>query len=218
MENFFDIIHKHELFEGIPTSDLRAMLACLNPVEKDYKKGEFITHIGDRIDFVGIVLMGEITIAKIDKDGNENVIAQITSGNIFAEVFVCANIHISPVAIIADVNSKILFLDYRKITTTCSSSCTFHQKLIANMLKILAQKSLYLNKKIDIISQKTLRDKILLFLNYERNGMKKFHITLNREQLANFLCADRSALSSELSKMQKDGVIRYKKNEFELIE
>ncbi len=217
MKNYFDLVCAHPIFDNITREDFNAMFNCISAFEKSYAKNEYILHLGDKIDFVGIVISGEVRVMKSDENGNETIIAEISDGDIFLEVFACADIFQSPVSIVAGAKSRVLFLDYRKIVTTCSSSCRFHQTLISNMLKVIARKSLYLNQKIDIISKKTLREKIMAYFNYSRRGAKKFTIELNREQLASFLCADRSALSNELSKMQKEGIIKFSKNEFEIL-
>ncbi len=216
MKNNYDNISDNKLFTGITAENLSAMFSCMGSYEKKYSKNENILYEGDTVNFVGIVLKGAVKIINSDYDGNEVVIAEVTEGDMFAEVFACAEIFRSPVNIVSASESVVLFIDYRKIVTTCSSSCAFHHKLISNMLKIIARKSLYLNRRIDIISKRTLRDKILTYFHYESMGRKHFTISMNREELANFLCADRSALSNELSKMKKDGLIDYNKNDFKL--
>ncbi len=214
MQKNYSRIMGNKLFNSILEKDFNSMITCLGAFEKNYDKNEVILNEGDKINFVGAVLEGSVKIIKIDYDGNEVIIAEVFEGDIFAEVFACAEIFRSPVSIISATQSRILFFDYRKIITACSSSCLFHQQLISNMLNVVANKSLYLNKRIDMISKKSLRDKILTYFHYESMGRKQFSVSMNREELANFLCADRSALSNELSKMKKDGLIDYRKNEF----
>lgn len=217
MKNKYTKIINNQLFDKIDEKDLQGILTCLGAFEKIYSKNEIIVNEGDRINFVGIVIEGGVKILKTDYNGNEVIIAEVANGEMFAEVFACAEILKSPVSITATTNSCVMFFDYKKIISSCSSSCSFHQQLILNMIGILAKKSLYLNRRIDIISKRTLRDKILTYLNYERGGLNKFCISMNREEMANFLCADRSAVSNELAKMKKDGIINYKKNEFTII-
>ncbi len=217
MEKNYNKIISNKLFNNIRENDFYSMRHCLGAFEKSYGKNEVILNEGDSINFVGAVLEGSVKIVKTDYDGNESIIAEVLDGDTFAEVFACAEIFRSPVSIISTTQSKILFFDYRKIITACSSSCVFHQKLISNMLNVVANKNLYLNRRIDIISKKSLRDKILTYFYYESMGRKRFSISMNREELANFLCADRSALSNELSKMKKDEIIDYAKNEFTLL-
>lgn len=218
MQQNYNKIIGNVLFDHISEKDFSAMLACLSAFHKTYSKKEVILNQGDKISSVGIVLKGTITISKTDYDGNEVMIGVVSEGEMFGEIFACAEIFRSPVSVRSAIESTILFLDYGKIITTCSSSCVFHRQLIANMLKVVANKGLYLNRRIDVISKKTLRDKILTYFQYESMGLKKFTIAMNREEMARFLCADRSALSNELSKMQKEGLIQYAKNTFEFID
>ncbi len=217
MEEYYKKIISNRLFNNISEKDFNSMLVCLGAFEKNYGKNEVVLNEGDSINFVGAVIEGSVKIIKTDYDGNEVIIAEILEGDIFAEVFACAKISRSPVSIISTVQSSVLFFDYKKIITACGSSCVFHGQLISNMLNVVASKSLYLNRRIDVISKKTLRDKILTNFHYESMGRKHFCLSMNREQLASFLCADRSALSNELSKMKKDGLIDYRKNEFTLL-
>ncbi|MGL5259307.1 MAG: Crp/Fnr family transcriptional regulator [Lachnospiraceae bacterium] len=217
LEEKYKILKTNYLFHQVNMDEFKGMIACLDAKEKTFKKNEFILRVGDPISFVGIVLKGSIKIIKEDIEGNQQVIAKLVEGELFGETFACADISRSPVAIQGTQECEILLLDYGKIIHTCSSTCISHQKLVENMLKILAMKNLYLNQKIDIISKRTLREKIISYFEYERKGRSTFSISFNREELANYLCADRSALSNELSKMQKEGIIRYQKNNFEIL-
>ncbi len=216
MEGNYSKIISNSLFDGIAEGDFSAMLACLGAFEKTFGKNEFIIHEGDHIPWIGIVVDGGIRIHKTDYQGNEVIIAEVFGGDIFAEVFSCAEVFRSPVSIVASTESRILFFDYQKIISPCCTSCQFHQRLITNMLTIVARKTLYLTRRIDVISKKSLRDKILTYLGYESGGRSQFTISMNREELANFLCADRSALSSELSKLKKEGLIDCYKHQFTL--
>ncbi len=217
MQKNYSKIINNILFKNVSEKNFSSMIACLGSYDRRYNKNEIILNEGDNINFVGAVLEGAVKIIKTDYDGNEVIIAEVLEGDIFAEVFACAEICRSPVSIIASADSKVLFFDYRKIISTCSSSCMFHQQLIANMLNVIARKCLYLNRRIEVISKKTLREKILTYLYHESMGLEKFTISMKREELASFLCANRSALSNELSKMKEDGLIDYYKNEFKLV-
>ena len=132
-------------------------------------------------------------------------------------MFACAGIKVSPVTVSACSDCEILYLDFDKVSKPCCKSCSFHLSLIENMLKIIARKNLMLNQKIEILSKRTLREKLLCYFDYQRNNSAKFTISFNREQLASYLCANRSVVSAELSKMQDDGLILYSKNTFEIL-
>lgn len=217
MNNVFELVHGNPLFDGIDFSDFSVMFEYIDARTKQFKKNEPILLSGNPIDFVGIVLHGSVKIVRSDSDGNDTILTELFSQAIFGETFACAGIGHSPVSIIATDASEILLFDYRKVVMTCGSSSGFQARLIENMLSLIAKKNLVLNQKIDVLSKRTLREKLLCFFEYERKGAREFTIHFNREELASYLCADRSAVSAELSKMQKNGMIRYTKNTFELL-
>ncbi len=217
MKSVFNIIKSNPLFKGIAFSDYEQIFACLSFKINNYKKGDFILHFGDKVHFVGIIISGAIKIIKDDYEGNSSIIAKLSKSEIFAETFACANILHSPVTVQASEDCEILLIDYRKIIYCCSNACEFHTKLIENMLNLIAIKNLKLSQKIEILSKRTTREKLLMFLDLHSGGMKKFTITFNREELAQYLCVDRSAMSNELSKMRDEGLIRFKKSEFEFL-
>ncbi len=216
MDKYFSVLRLNPLFADVEEENLNLMLNCLGFFEKSYMKNEFLLHEGQNVDYVGIVLAGKLNIIKSDFGGNEMIVASVAAGEMFCEVFACAGINRSPVSVTAVEKSKVLFIDFKKVISSCESSCVFHARLISNMLRVMATKTLFLNRKIEILSKKTLREKILCYFEYERGGKSQFRIGFNRQELANFLCADRSALSGELSKMQKEGIITYMKNDFKI--
>jgi CRP-like cAMP-binding protein len=193
------------------------MFNCLSARTDYYKKDDIILLSGNTVDFVGLVLSGNVKIIQEDKNGNIVIITELAASEIFGEVFACAGISHSPVTIIAKENVKILFINYKKIITSCTSSCIFHTKLIENMLKLIAKKYLELNQKIEILSKRTTREKLLAFFDMQRGTAKKFTIPFNREELAHYLCVDRSAMSNELCKMRNEGLMLFNKNIFELL-
>ena len=216
-ENIFVIIKNNPLFSGIGRGELEKIFGCVNARTRRYKKNECILLSGDTVDFVGLVLSGGVNIIKEDIDGNSMILAGLAESEIFGEAFACAGIDSSPVTVQASVDCEILFIGYKRIISVCPSACEAHTKLIENMLRLLAQKNLMLNKKIEILSKRTTREKLLLFFNAQRGTAKKFSIPYNREELARYLCVDRSAMSNELCKMRDEGLLRFRKNEFEIL-
>lgn len=207
------------LFKEINEADLNALLHCFSAVQKQYKKNQIIFMADDLVDTVGIVLAGSVHVVQEDFWGNQTILAHIESSGLFGEAFSCAELDRIPVSVVAVQNSDILMIDYRKIIRTCSSSCVFHTRLIKNMLSILAKKNVLLTQKMELLTRRTTREKILSYLSAQAQqaGSATFVIPFNRQELANYLSVDRSALSKELSKMQKDGILVYKKNQFELL-
>lgn len=207
------------LFEGMSAEDLAAVLSCLDARERRFLRRETVLALKGPANLVGIVLEGGISIYKEDLMGNQTLMGEAGPGQIFGEVFACAGIASLPVRVEALADSRVLFLDYKRIITTCSSSCQFHHRLIENMLSILARKALALNQKIEHISKRTTREKLLSYLEecMERAGGKSFEIPYNRQQLADYLCVDRSAMSSELGKLRDSGVLTFHRNHFTML-
>ena len=200
-----------------PFSDFEQLFNCLSVKTAYFKKDEVILLSGETINFVGLVLAGGVQIIKEDMDGRITILTELGVSEIFGEVFACAEITQSPVTIIATENAEIMLMDYKKIITSCTAACPFHARLIENMLKLIAQKNLMLNQKIDILSKRTTRDKLLSYFDAQRGMAKKFTIPYNREELAQYLCVDRSAMSNELGKMRDEGLIKFTKSTFEII-
>ena len=220
MNQYLDILLEVSLFRNINRSDIESLIQCLSARISNYKKDDIIFRIGDQVSMVGIVLEGGVQVVRDDLFGNRTILTTLAAGDIFGETFACAGVKILPVSVLTTADSKVLLMDYRRIITTCSSSCIFHQLLVENMLQILAQKNLMLNQKIDVISARTTRDKLMVYLTAlsqkEKNNC--FDIPYNRQGLADFLSVDRSAMSSELGKMRDEGILKFHKNHFEIIQ
>lgn len=218
MNNFLDIVDCCPLFRGISTDELQKLLACLSAVEKHYKKNNFVFIAGDNVTSLGIVLSGCVHVVQEDFWGNRTILTAIETGGMFGEAFSCAEIEKFPVSVMAIRPSDILLLDYKKIATLCSSACAYHSVLIKNMLQILANKNVMLTKKIESLTKRTTREKLLSYLSFEaqRAGRNKFIIPYNRQELAEYLSVDRSAMSNELSKMRDEGILSFERSKFEL--
>ncbi len=215
MKKYLSLLKSNELFHTIEETELESMLSCLNAETKRLKKNEVVLIAGSRPDYVGTVLEGELHIIKEDLDGNRTIVATVTPGDIFAEALCCAGVPESPVTVIATVDSVIMKLSFDRILHTCPHACTHHTKLIGNMLKVLAQKNLMLQKRMELTSVNSIRIKVLRYLgSFNISKGQPIKIPYNREEMANYLCVERSALSHELSRMKRDGLIDYWKSEF----
>ena len=219
MEKYLGVLKKVNLFEGIEPSDIKPLLSCLSASVAGYAKRQMIFVEGDSVDKVGIVLSGQVQVIKEDFYGNRNIVAVLNEGALFGETFVCADVRTLPVSVYAVTDCEILFVDYRRLITTCSNTCSFHQRLIFNMLRILANKNIGLTQKIEYISKRTTREKLLAYLSAESKRAKSNSITIpvNRQELADYLSVDRSAMSAELGRLRDEGILNFNKNWFELI-
>lgn len=219
MEKHLDTLKRVSLFKGLNDYELEKVLTCLNPIIRTYSKGSFVISSGDLVSSFGIILNGSGIVFNEDVFGNRNILAKLKKGSLFGEVFACAKIDSSPVCVLAESESIIMFIDYHRALFSCSNSCSFHNKIIENMVYIIANKNLNLTRKIEHISKRTIREKILSYLSTQStiNKSNSFNIPFNRQEMADYLGVDRSALSKELSKMACEGIVKYTKNYFELL-
>ncbi len=207
MNNFF--LQNTPLFHGIREEEIQAMMSCLGAREKHYQKDEVILRAGSPTAEIGLV-----------ESGSSNIFGHVVKGQIFAENYASIPGQELLCDVVAAEECEILFLNMRQLSSTCSKACSFHNRLIQNLLSISAKKNLGLSSRMMHIAPKGIRDRLLSYLSEQalKNGSSHFLIPFDRQQLADYLGVDRSALSNELSKMQKDGLITYRKNEFTLNE
>ena len=215
----FDILKSNSLFKDMSTNEIEKILVCLNAKARRYKKGSIIYMAGESAENIGIIMSGSVQIIKEDYLGNRSIIASLHQSEMFGEVFACAGIKKSPVTVVSAADCEIMLFNFNKIITSCTSACVFHTKLIENMLNIIAKKTIILNQKVQLLSGRSIREKIssYLVLQMEKSNSDSFEIRLNRNELADFLCADRSALSRELSNMRKDGIIDFSGEKFKVL-
>lgn len=213
-----EILSSSPLFENISEPEFRSMLGCVGYRTETYDKGGIIILESDSVKRVGVVISGAVHMVKEDIWGNNTLVAHIGVGEIFGETFVFGSIDRSAVTFTAAENSEIAFLNFDKVVHSCGQSCPHHRKLADNMIHMIADKNLRLMEKIEITSKKTLREKILSYLSVQsqRCGKTYFEIPLGRVELANYLCADRSALTRELNTMRDEGIIDFDKNTFRI--
>ena len=173
----------------------------------------------DEISAMGIVISGAVHLVRDDFWGNRTIITRIAPGEIFAESFACGKTGRVPLSAIAVEKTEVLFIYAQKISTVCTFACSFHTKVLNNMIQELAGKNVRLINKIQHITQHTTREKLISYLSTQAReaGSSSFDIPFNREELAEFLSLDRSAMSSELGRMRTDGLLTFRKNHFSLL-
>ncbi len=217
--NYF-FLKNTPLFHGIREEEIQAMLPCLNAREKHYRKDEIILRAGSPTAEIGLVESGSVNIVVNFYWGSSNIFGHVEKGSIFAENYASIPGQELLCDVVAAEDCEILFLNMQQLSSSCSRACSFHNRLIQNLLSISAKKNLGLSSRMMHIAPKGIRDRLLSYLSEQalRNGSSHFLIPFDRQQLADYLGVDRSALSNELSKMQKDGLIAYRKNEFTLSE
>ncbi len=209
-----------QLFRGINDEDLKAMLRCLGAWEKSYRKGEIILAEGQETEAVGVLLSGRAVIEHSDLWGANSVLGNVSPGAVFAETYACIPGETTLIRVTAAEDSAVLFLNVGKMLTTCSNACVFHAKLIRNLLTVCAVKNLQLSERILHTTSKSIRGRLLSYFSdcAKREGSYSFIVPFNRQQMADYLGVDRSTMCNELSKMQREGLIRYERSSFTILE
>ena len=203
-----------QLFRGLEEHEITSLLSCLNTVTRSYKKGEIILSEGMITENIGVVLSGMVLISYGDIWGNTSILGNAAPGCVFAEVYACIPGQPMLVTVSAVEDTSVLFMNVGRVLTTCTNACPFHTKLARNLLTVCAHKSLQLSQRILHTSSKSIRGRLMSYFSEcaKHAGSNSFLIPYNRQQLADYLNVDRSTMCNELSKMQKDGMIEYKKN------
>lgn len=206
------------IFRGLTEGELDGALSYLGAREKHYKKGDNLIMLGDEISTFGIITSGTVQISCDDIDGNRMIMATVTKGNMFAESLAVTANSDSPIYAVATEASSVLWLSAAPIRKNIVSS-PLHSKIISNFTSAIAFKCLSMNERIQILSKKTIREKVIAYISllpaHDKSG--EIVLPLSRQDMANYLGVERSALSRELSKMQKDGIISYTRNRFKFL-
>jgi len=209
----------YPLFKGVNQNSINIIMNCFKSVEKEYKKGMYIWHAGDEANYVGLVIKGQVNIVKDDISGDRVIISTVYNPMMFGESYAIAKISEYPVSVQAATDSKIVLIDIEKLMTPCSIGCSFHNKVIKNLVEIIAKKNMKLNNRIECITKKTIKRKLIFYLMDEMkmNENDEIQIPYNRNELSDYLNVNRSALSRVLSKLEEDGILIFNKNKFKIL-
>lgn len=219
MKKYIPVLKRTKLFSGVGEEDIASLLSCLGARKKEYKKGEYILREGEHISDIFILVEGKIHIQKDDYWGNRSILSVISVGEMFGEGYAAPESGALLNDVVAVEDSSVIFFDVKRILTTCSSACRFHNMIVQNMFFAVSDKNRKLVQKLVHMSGRTTRAKLISYLSEEakRQGSSAFTVPFNRQQLADYLCVDRSAMSNELCKMRDEGMIKFEKSRFELL-
>lgn len=208
------------LFSGITEPDMETMMKCMGGKVKKYHKGEIIFLMNDEVRYIGVVLSGCVHMVKENSQGDKTLLSIIWKGEVFGESFACGDERFAYTTFVVADNAEVLFIPFHKVMHACELPCKFHHILIENMVTIIANKNVRLMQKIDVSSQKTLRSKIMAYLELQKKiqGTNRIEMTISRTILAEYLGVNRSALARELGLMKEEGILDIDKNCFYLLD
>ena len=211
-------IARTPLFRDLPQTELEPLLRALEARTRRFSKGETILHAGEPVTALGLVLSGSVLVSRDDFLGNTAVLDRIGAGQVFAETYACLPGEPLMVRVAAAEPAEVLFLRTDRLLSTGAVSGGPQGILLGNLLALSARKNLALSRKIFHTAPKTIRGRLLSYLSEQavRAGSRSFSIPFDRQQLADYLGVERSALSHELGKMRREGLLRFRKNVFQL--
>ena len=219
MKKYIEILKRTQLFSGVSDTEISAMLNCLQAKLLTFQKGDYVFREGERIDNITVLVKGKLLVQHDDFWGNRNIVNVIRVGEMFGEAYVAPESGSLLNDVIAEEDSAVIFFDVRRILTVCSTACRFHSMVIQNLFFAISEKNRKLVQKIGHMSKRSTRAKLLSYLSEEAKRQNSSHFTIpfTRQQLADFLCVDRSAMSNELCKMRDEELLQFDKNQFTLL-
>lgn len=220
MEKYIPILKRTQLFSGVGEEEIGAMLNCLQAKLCTYKKGEYVLRQGEHLDKILVLVGGKLHIQRDDYWGNRSIINMVSIGEMFGEAYVAPESGTLMNDVLAVEDSEVIFFDVKRIITVCSAACRFHSMVVQNLFFEISDKNRKLVQKLTFMTKRTTREKLIAYLSEEskRQNSSEFSIPFNRQQLADYLSVDRSAMSNELCKMRDEGLIEFEKNYFKLME
>lgn len=204
---------KNELFERITAEDVSKMMKCFKAKEKTYKNKEIICTYNKSTNFIGIIMEGTADLVRIDINGTKTILETLNKDDIFGETIAFSNLIEDYIYIVATSDIKVLLIDNNQITKRCKNACECHSALVENLLKLITVKTVKLYERIQILSQRNIREKLMTFFLLQANKERSKEIVLKDTftDLADYICTERTAMMRELRNMQNDNLITVNK-------
>ena len=219
MEKYIPTLKNTRLFAGVGESEISAMLSCLQAGLRTYQKGEYVLRQGERLDNIPVLVEGKLHIQCDDYWGNRSIMNAVNVGEMFGEAYAAPDSGALMNDVLAVEDCAVIFFDVKRVVTVCPTACRFHSMVVQNLFFAISEKNRRLVRKLSHMSRRTTREKLLAYLSEEakQHGSSEFTIPFNRQQLADYLSVDRSAMSNELCKLRDEGLIRFEKSRFVLL-
>ena len=218
MHDFMNEV-RSPLFDGIGPEDRKTMLGCIGYHIGTFQKGDIVAFEEENIKHIGILLSGSVDMVKEDLWGNKTILLRLHKNELFGETFACGDNPMTTVSFMVSEDARILFLPFHRVLCSCTMASEFHHRLTENMVYTIANRNRELMQKIEVLSKRTIREKLLAYLSGQAqlHNCRYFEIPLGRLELADYLCVDRSALTRELAKMKEEGLLDYHRNWFRML-
>ena len=219
MKKYIPILKRTRMFAGVTEDEISSILTCLDAKVFNYQKGDYVFRQGEYLSDITILLAGNLYIQNDDYWGNRSILGQISVGDMFGEAYAAPGSGALQNDVVGVEDSAVIFFNGKHILSTCPTACRFHSTVIQNLFFAISEKNRKLVQKLAHMSMRSTREKLISYLSEESKNQNSssFTIPFNRQQLADFLSVDRSAMSNELCKMRNDGLLEFDKNSFKLL-
>lgn len=215
----FETLKSTKIFSEASEFECQAMMFCFKTKFRIFNKLDTIVKQGDNMEHVILILKGGANVENVDVLGNISILMKLTKGDAYGIESAYAHDEVYTDSVIATERCFVLFLDRHRLITPCQNRCRRHDTVVRNLMKMVAERNIELLNKLTHMSKKSIRDKLLSYLysQYHKTNNTYFEIPFNKTELASYLSVDRSAMSSELNKMKKEGIIDFDKKQYRII-
>lgn len=196
------------IFSSISAQDLAQMMDCFGGHEEHFTVGQTVMQYRDGLRQIGILLSGEAQLVRYDYDGNCSILETLEEDSVFGELFALPMAE-DEFSVECTKDCSVLFLDYERMMTRCKRGCKCHDILVRNMLELVSRKVQRLSQRLEVLSQRTIRGKVLCYFGMlsRRENSKSFTLPFSMSSLVDYLCVDRSAMLREMKKLRTEGVL-----------
>ena len=212
-------LEKSPLFQGISYESYCAMLDCFQAVQKSFRSDELIYDFTmPTNNAVGIVERGSASLIRIDEEGVSTVMEELGAGGVFGRTLAFAASNGDSLEVICRTSCDVLFIDYPHILKRCERACTHHSLLVQNMLRLMSDKAQALSERVDVLSRRSIREKLLCYFRQlaDKAGEETFTLPFSLSTLADYIATDRSAMMRELKRLREEGVVQSEGRRFTL--
>lgn len=208
------------LFDGVGQKDVERMLSCFDVKRGIFEPGETIWDFEHTSDKIGIVMSGSVSIVRMDASGNRAVLESLSENDVFGEMFAFSDDMSHGVFAMCERKCEIAYMKYGQISKRCGNACRCHTLVVENMFRVVTKKAQRMAERIEILSNRTIREKLLCFFAMcsGKEESKSFLLPFSLSYLADYICADRSAMMRELRRMAEEGIVKTEKRKIELLQ
>ena len=207
------------LFDGIKENNLKGLLSCLKSKEVKFNQDDEICSYNNSNQILGVILSGKAYVKKLDRNGNYTILETLNKNDIFSDTFIYTATDANAISIFSSEQTVVLFFDFESVFKRCSNACEYHSVFVVNLMRTFLDKSKRLSQRVEILSNKTIKDKILSYCSLMVNKLNSMSFTLpmSYTTFAEYLCVDRSAMMRELKKLNTQGILSVNKKEITVL-